>query len=1303
MDESPAYRSAVEYANKRFAKQAAKGQLTSAEKMDVVTIPIVFHVIHYGEPVGQESNISEAQIQSAVDGMNIQYRNLNPDGSKFDPDGTDLKFEFCLAKRDPNGNTTNGIVRVDGTSVPGYAQDGIVSGSNEVQVKDLSRWPNDEYYNVWVVAKIDGQNPKGGGTKGYAYFPGANSTVDGTVVLYNSCGYDPDGSKGFDLFGSGDNGTMVHEIGHAFSLYHTFQGADSNGANCPPSESNCVSQGDRICDTDIHKSNLGTCKQVGDPNSCTGGTYDVNIARNYMNYTNCSPLIFTPDQRDRVRNALENDRSYFNNPGTPDVCVPVFEYDAAITNLIAPAGFYCNQDVSPVIAIKNNGQNTLTSFDIEYGVDGNVMNTHTWTGSLTQLASTTITLPGINVSIGTHNFFVRVVRTSINGSNTDEYMPNDEQTGSFEIINGHVLSLSVSNAAENDEVIIIDESTGAPVYSTNFKDVADPYIENVCLPDGCFYVIFKDQTFIHPFFGGTPPSYTLKNDVGYEMASGISNPNYSNAAYSDTSGSFCLPFDPGFIQADFTANKTIVELGDAVQFTDKSKNNANESPDEWAWKFGDGNTSNQQHPNYTYGNAGVYSVELIVDNEVNFPDTMLKKNYIRVVPPITGCDEFNNMLPGESNTFYQQVDGQPGYFPGPNSLGIRKYAERFFASSASSIDYVTFDVKYNAINSSLANAIITVYSETNGRPATALYTQKVPLANLVPGNNQVDFDSPVSVNNAFYVGIHTESAFDTLVIGAAPYRGDNDFSNTAYGFVGNRWNTIENLIPEATATSLDITIKLSFIPKADLFTGVTQTCEGISINFDASASLNAGSYKWTFEDGTPATGFSESMDVSFTGSGSKEVMLVVSGGCNKTDTARINVDINSTPTVTIETLDDVCGSGNGEATANITGGSGDFSYHWSSAPSQTGKTARNLTPGTYTLTWNDLQCNIFNQQTAFSIGNLTQLPSFDVVVTPTTCGGNNGKANAFPVGGTGNYSYEWTSSTYPSFARSGSGVTGLAAGAYSVKVSDGNCQPRTESFNIADSDSLEASVSDPVRICEGEPVTLNAVSTADSIRWEDTGGNVYSGTTLNLQPNISRFFEVYFLDDRGCELMLTTRVEVVQTPSLFAGVSSEEGFNYRDTAYLDLSANQTLAFFSSAGSFAQKFLWDFDDGSTTTEKNPSHHFTTAGTYVVTLTGNTSSCESADTTWVIADGTVSVSEIDGLVMRVYPNPTTGQIYISTSENLRIEQIRLVNIAGQEVQRWAGNRDNLDMGELPRGIYLLQVSTDSGQMYHRIQKK
>ncbi len=267
------------------------------------TVPVVVHVIHLGEAIGTGTNISNAQILSSISALTDAYRKAA--GTPFDGNGVDTGIEFCLAQKDPSGNPSTGINRINGTGTGNYETIGV-DDLNEVQVKALSFWDNEKYYNIWVVSEIDDNNG-GQGTQGYAYYPpGGAFTEDGTVVLFNAFGYDPSGSLGYNLKSyTNMNSTMVHEMGHALDLFHTFKG-DGSGSTCPPNTPGlCATEGDLVCDIPPHMRSQSNCVADGTVNSCSSGSTALDYQHNYMDYSSDACVnMFTAGQSTRTTATL---------------------------------------------------------------------------------------------------------------------------------------------------------------------------------------------------------------------------------------------------------------------------------------------------------------------------------------------------------------------------------------------------------------------------------------------------------------------------------------------------------------------------------------------------------------------------------------------------------------------------------------------------------------------------------------------------------------------------------------------------------------------------------------------------------------------------------------------------------------------------------------------------------------------------------------------------------------------------------------------------------------------------------------
>lgn len=287
------YRKNVESLNDRWIATSAmmsSAFLTYTSAGYVYEIPMVIHVLHTGGALGTTYNPSDDTIASMISYLNKSYAAVSPfrdtTTSSSTGGGTRIPLKFVLAKRSPTGATTSGIIRINAVAALGttkgtqYSTYGIqaamTTGLTVSEIASLSRWPSADYYNVYSVNKIDGNDlTVTGGIAGFAYFPGQPAS-DGMYVVASQ-------------IKSGTT-TVSHEFGHAFGLYHTFQG-DGTGSTCPTT-SPCISTGDLVCDTEPHirsSSSPGWCPST-DANPCTGGASYNNVTHNIMDYTQCPPI-----------------------------------------------------------------------------------------------------------------------------------------------------------------------------------------------------------------------------------------------------------------------------------------------------------------------------------------------------------------------------------------------------------------------------------------------------------------------------------------------------------------------------------------------------------------------------------------------------------------------------------------------------------------------------------------------------------------------------------------------------------------------------------------------------------------------------------------------------------------------------------------------------------------------------------------------------------------------------------------------------------------------------------------------------
>ncbi|MBW8051775.1 MAG: hypothetical protein FVQ77_15855, partial [Cytophagales bacterium] len=139
------------------------------------------------------------------------------------------------------------------------------------------------------------------------------------------------------------------------------------------------------------------------------------------------------------------------------------------------------------------------------------------------------------------------------------------------------------------------------------------------------------------------------------------------------------------------------------------------------------------------------------------------------------------------------------------------------------------------------------------------------------------------------------------------------------------------------------------------------------------------------------------------------------------------------------------GFNDGMATVDASGGTSPYTYLWSD--NQTKDTAAGLSPDTFYVTVTDL--NGCSEQDTITVNEPALLTS-TTTVTNETCGESNGKATVIVDGGLRPYGYLWN--TTP--VQSDSTASGLAAGSYSVIVTDKNgCVDSVFNITINDSSS----------------------------------------------------------------------------------------------------------------------------------------------------------------------------------------------------------------------------------------------------------
>ncbi|WP_158537874.1 T9SS type B sorting domain-containing protein [Flavobacterium sp. AG291] len=406
-------------------------------------------------------------------------------------------------------------------------------------------------------------------------------------------------------------------------------------------------------------------------------------------------------------------------------------------------------------------------------------------------------------------------------------------------------------------------------------------------------------------------------------------------------------------------------------------------------------------------------------------------------------------------------------------------------------------------------------------------------------------------------------------------------------------NYVVKIVDDNVGCETQVTATLAEPTAPLVATAGTQTdvlCYGDATG-DATVNVTGGTgaynYSW---DTTPVQTTATATGLT---AGTYTVTVTDANGCTTTQSFTITEPTAPLSAATGATQTDVLcyGDATGEATVNVTGGTGAYSYSWDTTPVQTTAMATGLTAGTYTVTVTDA-----NGCTATQSFTITE-PAAALVATAGTqtdvlCYGEaTGEATVNVTGGTGAYSYSWDTTPVQTTAT----ATGLTAGTYTVTVTDANGCTTTQSFTITEPTAPLSAATGATQtdvLCYGDATGVATVNVTGG-----TGAYSYSWDTTPVQTTATATgltagtYTVTVTDANGCT---TTQSFTITEPA--APLSTATGNTQTDVlCYGDATGDATVNVTGGTGAYT--YSWNTTPVQTTATATGL----TAGTYTVTVT------------------------------------------------------------------------------------------------------
>lgn len=648
---------------------------------------------------------------------------------------------------------------------------------------------------------------------------------------------------------------------------------------------------------------------------------------------------------------------------------------------------------------------------------------------------------------------------------------------------------------------------------------------------------------------------TLVQDV--LLGSGVT---VSNITYNGS------PISIGY----FTANGTNLGIAEGIVMTTGTVNNTGDGPH---------GPNNQSSAGMDNGAGGFAPLSNLIGGIDTYNTARLEFDFV----PYSDSVRFNYVFGSEEYPEYvgsQFNDVFAFFISGPGIAGLQNIAKLPNGQA----------VAINNVNSGVNSS----FYVNNGDGSQSPYNSSTQYIQYDGFTKVLTAEAEVQCGQTYHLIIAIADAGDPIYDSGIFLEANSLSSNTPVDMtqeLSQLFFNSDNIMAEGCVTST-VTIERGANDIASPMTvpiNVSGTAtEGVDYtNIPNSITFPAGVQTMTFDIDAFYDGVSEGQE-------SIIITLPLLDPCGNPSPIELTLYINDVAPLEVEITGEnlLCPGDDVNLIANITGGLDPYDIQWS-----TGETTPNITVSpnstqTYDVSIVDACLN----QTATDSYQVTVpvLPPLTLTTTPDIteiCPYITTVLDATASGGSGNYTYQWSSTFSQNLGNSTSiNVTPSTTTTYTVSVMD-NCGNTTSEdivYTIT-SPPLVLDMSPSIEICPGDSAFISVTASGGYGQYYYNW--LHSGETTPgvwVSPNQTSLYTVSVSDE--CQTFTVegvTKVEVIRPTADFE-ISSSVTFNNLPIQFENTSIN------------AEDYIWDFGDGSGSTVVHPQNTYDDPGLYYITL-------------------------------------------------------------------------------------------------------